>query len=431
MAVGINVGINTTGRVKKAQRNVQVTQRRHVLAPDVLVLLCGVVAAMHVGKLPTALPVLRDTFGLSLVESGFLLSLVQAAAMTLALAVGLAVDRMGLRAALLVGLVTLAAASAAGSAAQSAAALAAWRATEGLGFLFVTLAAPALIRRLVPAERINERMGWWGAYMPSGTALALVGGPWIMAAGGWSGWWMVLAGLAALAAAWSAYALPPESTHLTHPTPSHTSWAAPVRDTITARGPWLLALTFAAYSSQWLTVIGFLPTLYADAGIAASTAGLLTAGVALANVLGNVASGRLLQRGVPRLMLLWTGFATMACGAFVAFGLEAQTSPGMRYVAVWLFSAVGGLIPGTLFATAVHVAPNERALPTVMGWLIQWSAVGQFVGPPLAAWWTSHHGGWSTTWVTTGSAAVLGAVLSLAVARVHGAAQSPNPRPSS
>jgi hypothetical protein len=110
VAVGINVGINTTGRVKKAQRNVQVTQRRHVLAPDVLVLLCGVVAAMHVGKLPTALPVLRDTFGLSLVESGFLLSLVQAAAMTLALAVGLAVDRMGLRAALLVGLVTLPAA---------------------------------------------------------------------------------------------------------------------------------------------------------------------------------------------------------------------------------------------------------------------------------------------------------------------------------
>jgi predicted MFS family arabinose efflux permease len=231
---------------------------------------------------------------------------------------------------------------------------------------------------------------------------------------------MVLAVLAALLAAWSVRALPQEPGRDAVSQPSEAgSWAAPVRDTLSSRGPWLLALTFAAYSSQWLTVIGFLPTLYADAGIAASTAGLLTAGVALANVLGNVASGRLLQRGVPRLMLLWMGFATMACGAFVAFGLEAQTSPGMRYVAVWLFSAVGGLIPGTLFATAVHVAPNERALPTVMGWLIQWSALGQFMGPPLAAWWTSHHGGWSTTWVTTGSAAVLGALLSLGVARVR------------
>ena len=307
------------------------TQRQHVLAPDVLVLLCGVVAAMHVGKLPTALPVLRDTFGLSLVESGFLLSLVQAAAMTLALAVGLAVDRIGLRAALSVGLVTLAAASAAGSAAQSAATLAAWRAAEGLGFLFVTLAAPALIRRLVAPERIDVRMGWWGAYMPCGTALALVGGPGVMAVVGWSGWWMVLAVLAALLAAWSARALPQEPGRDAVSQPSEAgSWAAPVRDTLSSRGPWLLALTFAAYSSQWLTVIGFLPTLYADAGIAASTAGLLTAGVALANVLGNVASGRLLQRGVPRLMLLWMGFATMACGAFVAFGLEAQTSPGMR-----------------------------------------------------------------------------------------------------
>ena len=61
----------------------RVTRARHVLAPDVLVLLCGVVAAMHVDKLPTALPVLREAFGLSLVASGFLLSLVQAAAMTL------------------------------------------------------------------------------------------------------------------------------------------------------------------------------------------------------------------------------------------------------------------------------------------------------------------------------------------------------------
>lgn len=390
---------------------------RSGLAPELLVLMCGVVAAMHVGKLPTALPVLRASFHLSLVEAGFLLSLVQAAAMTLALAVGLAVDRLGLRSALLWGLVALALASGAGGTASLAYSLFFWRTLEGLGFLFVTLSAPALIRRLTPADQVNARMGWWGAYMPAGTAVALVVGPWVMAVVGWSGWWWLLALVAAGVAAWALRALPPEPAKRATPAlrPSG-AWAAPVRDTLTARGPWLLALTFGAYSSQWLTVIGFLPTLYAEAGISPAWAGLLTAGVAWANVIGNVASGRLLQRGVPALTLLWTGFATMALGAYVTFGLEAQVGAVGRYAAVTLFSAVGGLIPGTLFATAVHVAPNDRALPTVMGWLIQWSALGQFVGPPIAAWWCGHHGGWSSTWVTTGSAAALGAWLSWGVA---------------
>ncbi len=394
----------------------RVTRARHVLAPDVLVLLCGVVAAMHVGKLPTALPVLREAFGLSLVASGFLLSLVQAAAMTLALAVGLAVDRLGLRTALLVGLALLALASAAGGAAAEATTVFFWRATEGLGFLFITLAAPALIRRLVPPQRLNVSMGLWGTYMPSGTALALLAGPWVMAAVGWPGWWWLLAAVAAVVGLWAARILPAETPS---PGPGAASgsgsWFAPVRDTLSAPGPWLLAVTFGAYSSQWLTVIGFLPTLYGEAGVAPATAGALTAGVALANVVGNVASGRLLQRGASPVTLLITGFVTMALGAFVTFGLENSLVFATRYAAVLLFSAVGGLIPGTLFATAVRVAPNERSVPSVVGWLIQWSALGQFVGPPLAAWWTSHHGGWSTTWVTTTAAAGLGAMLSLGV----------------
>ena len=47
--------------------------------------------------------------------------------------------------------------------------------------------------------------------------------------------------------------------------------------TLGARGPWLVALTFALYSSQWLAVIGFLPTIYTQAGVAPALTGVLTA----------------------------------------------------------------------------------------------------------------------------------------------------------
>ena len=56
------------------------------------VIFSGVVAALQIGKLPPALPELSQTLGLSLMQSGFLLSLVQLAGMTLALAVGLTAE---------------------------------------------------------------------------------------------------------------------------------------------------------------------------------------------------------------------------------------------------------------------------------------------------------------------------------------------------
>lgn len=386
-----------------------------------LPLACGVVAALHVGKLPPALPVLREALGLSLVQAGFLLSVVQAAGMALALALGLGVARLGLRRSLITGLLILAGASMAGAFAPSAGALLLGRVAEGVGFLLVSLAAPALIRSLVSPQKLNLRMGLWGTYMPTGMALALLAGPLVMASHSWNAWWLGLGLLAAAMAAWALRVLgwnDPATSPLQATVQPTTGWTGVLRQTLGQRGPWLVALAFGAYSSQWITVIGFLPTIYADAGVAQGAAGLLTALAAAANIIGNVMAGRLLHRSHPPVQLLLVGFTTMGLAAFMAFGLpEAMTAIG-RYAAVLAFSAVGGLIPGTLFALAVRVAPHDKAVPAVVGWTLQCSALGQFIGPPLAAWWTSHHGGWSQTWVTTASAAVAGLLMALALGRV-------------
>lgn len=391
------------------------------LSADALVIACGVVAALHVGKLPPALPLLREELGISLVQAGFLLSVVQAAGMALALALGLGVFRLGLRRSLISGLLILAAASLAGSFAQGATGLLLGRAAEGVGFLLVSLAAPSLIRTLVPPQQLSLRMGLWGTYMPTGMALALLAGPMVMAGHGWGAWWWGLGLLATAMAAWALRVLgwqDPGTGPLQAATPPTTPWTAVLRNTLGQRGPWLVALAFGAYSSQWITVIGFLPTIYADAGVAHTTAGLLTALAAAANIGGNVMAGALLHRGRAPVQLLLIGFVTMGMAAFLAFGLPHAMPAFGRYAAVLAFSAVGGLIPGTLFALAVRVAPHHHAVPAVVGWTLQCSALGQFIGPPTAAWWTSHHGGWSQTWVSTASAAAAGVMLALALGRV-------------
>jgi predicted MFS family arabinose efflux permease len=165
------------------------------------------------------------------------------------------------------------------------------------------------------------------------------------------------------------------------------------------------------YSSQWLAVVGFLPSVYAQAGVSGQLAGVLTAVVCAANILGNVGAGRLLHNGVSARTVLTVGFVTMGVMAWLAFHPVTATLPGGRFVCVWLFSAVGGVVPGTLFSLAVALAPSRQTVSTTVGWVQQCSSAGQFAGPPLVAWVAAQQGGWQHTWMVTGAAAVIGLML--------------------
>jgi len=385
--------------------------------PALLVILAGVVAALHIGKLPPAIPVLRDALGLTLVQAGFLLSLVQLAGMTLGVVFGVVADSLGSRLSMTLGLVLLAIVSALGGLTQAVAPLMLLRAAEGFGFLLVVLPAPGLVRSLVEPRRASAMMGLWGAYMPLATALALLFGPLAIATIGWRGWWGALAALSAAMAMWLRNAVPADAPRAAA---SSLPSLARLRMTLAAPGPWLVAVSFAMYSGQWLAVIGFLPSIYVQSGITGAAAGVLTAVVAAGNMVGNIASGRLLQRGVAPSRLLTIGFATMGVAATASFagGGDAGLAPALRYAAVLLFSSVGGLIPATLFALAVRLAPGEGTLATTLGWVQQWSALGQFAGPPLVAAVASATGGWQWTWVVTGACSVAGLLLTIALRRL-------------
>jgi MFS transporter, CP family, cyanate transporter len=420
-----------------------------LLEPALVVMLAGVCAALHVGKLPPAIPVLQQALGITLVQAGFLLSMVQLAGMGAGVAFGALADALTPRRSMLIGLAVQAVASAAGGFAPGVAVLMALRACEGFGFLLVVLAVPALIRRLVLPERLNVLMGLWAAYMPLATTLALLAGPWVMAWLGWRAWWWLLAAVCAAMALWLARAVQVQAVSGasgasdetkaparavaeagaagTIATPPLPTLGRRLARTLAAPGPWLLAMSFAVYAAQWMALIGFLPTVYAQGGTALATAGLLTAVAAAVNMIGNIGAGRLLHAGVPPVRLLVIGFATMAlCGlaAFLALpggmpGSEPQAAlpASWRFAAVLLFSGVGGLIPGTLFALAVRVAPGEGTLSTTMGWIMQWSALGQFTGPPLVAWVAARVGGWHLSWMVTGACALLGLALAGLLAR--------------
>lgn len=388
--------------------------------PGVIVVLAGMTAAHHVGKLPPALTALQASLDITLLQAGFLVSLVQLAGMTLGLVLGLSADSLGLRRSMMLGLLALMVASGLGGLAQTPSALLLFRALEGIGFLLVVLPAPGLIRQLVPTQRLSKALALWSCYMGIGIGTALLIGPWVIERLGWQGWWWTLAAWTAFMLVWLLNRVPADQQREASqamPPQANEDWNQRLHLTLSHPGPWLIAVCFAMYSSQWLSVIGFLPTIYQQAGLGGPLAGSLTALVAVINIIGNLGAGQLMHRGIDPRQLLYLGFLFTALGTFLAFSTITAGSPLLRFSAVLMFSAIGGLIPSALFALAVKLAPSERTISTTVGWMQQWSALGQFSGPPLVAWLASQVGGWHWTWGVTASCSLMGILLAWQLGR--------------
>ncbi len=378
---------------------------------NAVIFAAGVAVAVNAGKVPAALPVLRDDFGLDLLSASLLVSALQVCGMALGLFGGMIADRFGPRRVMRLGLLVSAGGGACGALAWDASLLLASRAVESVGFMLTVLPAPALFARGVPRERVRAVLGTWGAYMPLGIAFALVVTPLVCQAWGWRTFWWAGAGFAAAMAVAVGRAVAPDPPGR----PEHRAMAL-VSDTLRSPGPWVLALAFGCYAAQWNGVVAFLPTLYASGGIALPLAGALTAVAVASNVLGNFAAGALLQRGVSRALPVAIGATAMAFGGWLCFGTEAPLA--VRFAGVLVFSAVGGLIPGTLFASTVAYAPHPGAVATTGGLIQQMSTTGQVFAPPLLAALHAASGGWHHTGWATGALALCDLALALAMLRL-------------
>jgi predicted MFS family arabinose efflux permease len=265
------------------------------------------------------------------------------------------------------------------------------RGIESMGFLLSVIAAPVLLRRWVTEPKALQRaLGFWGAYMPIGMASALLVTPWAYDAIGWRWTWVLLAWASVAVAIIVLARVPPDADR--GPLRETPMMAQALKSTLSAPGPWLVALAFMVYSGQWMAVIGFLPTIYHQAGWPPDWIGPLTAGAAGVNMIGNILAGRWLARGAWPGTLLAVGYLAMGVGAWGV--MSGWLAPTGQYLSVLLFSWVGGMIPATLISLAMHLAPSRQTVTTTVGWVQQLSSMGQFLTPPLMAAIAADFGGW-------------------------------------
>lgn len=378
-----------------------------------LLVLAGIVVALPVGKVPAALPALRDELGLSLVAAGWVVSVFSVIAACAGVVVGGIADRIGHLRIVLAGLAFAALANAAGAFATDAASLLAGRVGEGLGFILAVVALPPLIvANASPADR-GKALGIWGAFLPAGMGLMLLASPPILDIAGWRGLWLVNGAAAGLCACCLALALRGSAAARAGP-------PAPLRavlSVLACPAPLLLAFCFAVYSAQFVAVTSFLPTLLIDqGGLGLGLAASLGAVVVLANIVGNTATGWLLAAGLSRPALIACGFAAMGEGAVLVFSSALPLGP--RIAAAIAFSACGGLIPGTLMSSAPVYAPAPALVATVIGLMLQGAGFGQVFGVPALARTVTGFGSWDYAAAFTVAAALTGLAACVALTRV-------------
>ncbi len=351
----------------------------------------GFVAGAYIGKIPPALPLLRDELGLSLVQAGFVATTFNLTGGVIGMLVGVMCDRYGHKRLALAGLGTMALAAVFGSTAWNYASLLASRFLEGTGFILYAVSGTALIAAAVAEPRDRARaFALWSAYMPSGGSVALLLAPVLMGAVGWRGLWLVFA-LAAAAAFVLVHRLA-----ISPPRRERIGSSRLVVESLAQPGGLALALLFAFYVAQWTSVMVWLPTYLVDErGASTSFASFATALMVLINVPGNLGGGWLLARGIHR------GPLVVGAGVVMALTDAGMLLPWLpdaaRFALVLVFSVCSGVIPASIFSGIPVHAKTAQHIGTTNGLAMQSSQAGQFVGPVILAWLAARFGGWGAS----------------------------------
>ena len=392
----------------------------------------GIFAGFQVGKVPPALPVLRETLGLDLVTAGWLTSIYYGIGAVVAVAVGLLSDRAGPRRLMLAGVACLGAGSLMGGLVNDGTWLLVARFIEGFGFVGITVTAPKLIAAAARPRDHGLAFGIWGAYMPVGMAIAMLIAPALLDALGWRGFWLVSAALVALFMAGLAWSLRLQRWPVRFEAQA-LDWPG-VRATLARPALWLFGLCFAFYTLQWFAIMSWLPTFLIE------TQGRTTAGAAIwgavvvgVNAFGNFAAAWLMHRRAPRAALIGVAFLVMGG---TSAGIFLSGTPGdLKIVLAFAFSAIGGLLPAAAIAGAAAHAPAAAFVAMASGFVVQGAALGSLFGPPVMATAVEGLGGWAASWwlMLAVSAAGLGLVAALVRAERKGgrlipSLPFPNPR---
>ena len=366
--------------------------------------LAGCIGAFQIGKTFASLALIIDELALSLVQARLILSLFSLIAAFAGAGFGLLSDRVGHLYMALAGLLISASGTFLGATASGIEALLLSRLVEGFGFILAIVALPSLISRSASDRSRPLAMGIWGAFMPAGIGMSMLITPVLLEWHGWRGLWndigiIILLWAAILFIAFRGVASKP-AAHISTP-----DFIA----NVLRLGPLLVVAGFVCYSSLYQSLTAFLPTiLVTDYSVTLAQAARFGALVVVGNVIGNVAAGWLIGRGFAPWKLLTVSFIAM--GLFASLVFASFSDPIIKTISGFLFSAFGGLFPGTAFVLAARYSIRPSHMALMAGLMLQGAGIGQTIGPMMVSSMVEVSGSWNSANILVISFATIGLV---------------------
>jgi MFS family permease len=362
--------------------------------------------------LPAIGPRLRADFGLSLLELGAVLTAGLLGSGVALIAAGVAVDRYGARASMLVG-------TAVGTAGLIVAALASTTGVLlgglfvfGVGTAVVPVAGVGALFRSFPAGRRGWALGVRQTAVPLGGTIAAVGFPVLYAAGGIRPTLLTTAAAVGVTGVWFAVIAGDDRVRRDRRV------ERPFRIILAAPGMQRLLLVAACYIVVLQALLSYIVPAIRDAGYSALTASVAYFSINVTAMLARIVWGRIADTGEGSRRvrtLVEVGF--VASGGALVFALALHVGPATIVAAAVLFG-VGALGWNAL----VYVSAGERASAELAARSVAVAATVVFVisgvaTPLLGA--LADVAGWDGLWLTTAAIAAVGAALAIRLPNVE------------
>jgi MFS family permease len=312
----------------------------------------------------------------SLLALGGLLALYDGAELVLKPVFGALADRIGARPVLVGGLVAFAVASALFVVGDGPGWLWVARLGQGAAASAFSPSASALLARLHPAGRHGRVFGGYGFWKSLGYTLGPLLGGVLVWAGGLVLLFAVLAGLAAVVAAWALLAVP-----RVPPLPRTRQTVLDLARRLAAPAFWQPTAALAGATAALAVGVGFLPVSGAAAGLGTIATGAAVSVLAASAAIVQPLTGRARDAG-----RLGTRAGLVTGLAVTAAGLACAVLPGVAglLLAAVLIGTGTGLVTPLGFAALASSTPPER-LGQTMGAAELGREAGDAGGPLLVA----------------------------------------------
>ena len=250
------------------------------------------------------------------------------------------------------------------------------RIVQGIGFGFVSVAAPSAIGRFIPAKMMSVSMGIWSTWIPVGSLIMFVFAPYITLYFPPSIYWIILLIILGLTAILYAMFIPKDvKKNETIKLPAGT-----VKGEVKNRQIWIVALTFASFTFSFFAFNTWAATyLVETSSISLAKAASIPAIISFFMIGSNLYGGYLLKKFQDNIFVYILPPILMAlCWPMFLFQGEI-----LLYGLAVVIGVVGGITPTIIFASAPKLALQKETIGIAMAIVIIGENAGILIGPEV------------------------------------------------